>query len=267
MSSTPEPSAGQTPSKLQFAESGDDGDNLNAKLVALIVVVIVLIAGGITAAVVLTKKPPTQTPPQPGPPGQIVSMPITGAVPHSMPLTAAAAPHSMSAPVALMSTGMPLAGETMLAVAGKPVEVVEGVTITPADGWTVDTQDKGLVILMNADKTAMLFITAGVTDSKDAAAVLDADVQKFVEENSMSNVKVTKPKTGTLDSKNFQEVVSRGFMGDLETQQGTMNLVGMFAELMNTSTGMSAFIVYNAPSQDDYDASSEDADKMIGSLL
>jgi hypothetical protein len=257
MSSTPEPSAGQTPSKLQFAESGDDGDNLNTKLVALIVVVIVLIAAGITAAVVFSnKKDTTQTPPQPGPPGQIVGMPLTGAAPHNMP-----------ARVALMSTGMPLAGERMLAVSAKPVEVIQGVSVTPADGWTVDTQDKGLVILMNGDKTAMLFVTAGVTDSKDTAAVLDADIQKFVEENSLANAKVTKPKTGTLDSKNFQEVVSRGFVGDLETQQGTINLVGMFAELMNTSTGMSAFIVFNAPSQDDYDASAEDADNMIGSML
>jgi hypothetical protein len=257
MSSTPEPSAGQTPSKLQFAESGDDGDNMNAKLVALIVVVIVLIAAGITAAVVLSKKETTQEPPQPGSrPGQLVSMPLTAASPHGMP-----------AKVALMSMGLPLAGETMLAVSGKPVEVVEGVSITPADGWTVDTEDKGLVILMNADKSAMLFVTAGVTDSKDAAEVLDADIQKFVEENGMANVKVTKPKTGTLDSKNFQETVTRGFTGDLETQQGTLNLVGMFAELMNTSTGMSAFIVYNAPSEDEYDASAEDADSMISSML
>jgi hypothetical protein len=257
MSSTPEPSAGQTPSKLQFAESGDDGDNMNTKLVALIVVVIVLIAAGVTAAVVFGKKETTtQTPPQPGPPGQIVGMPLTAPTPHGMP-----------AVVALMSSGMPLAGETMLAVSGKPVEVVEGVSITPADGWTVDTQDKGLVILMNADKTAMLFVAAGVTDSKDAAQVLDADIQKFVEENGLANTKVTKPKTGTLDSKNFQEVVSRGFTGDLETQQGTINLVGMFAELMNTSTGMSAFIVFNAPSEDDYDAAADDADSMIGSLL
>jgi hypothetical protein len=256
MSSTPEPSAGQTPSKLQFAESGDDGDNLNAKLVALIVVVIVLIAAGVTAAVVFTKKETTQTPPQPGTPGQIFGMPLTAVTPHGMP-----------ARVALMSSGMPLAGETMLAVSGKPVEVVEGVSLTPADGWTVEEQDKGVALLMNADKTAMLFVTAGVSDSKDAAEVLAADMQKFAEENSMANVKVTKPKTGTLDSKNFQEVVSRGFTGDLETQQGTINLVGMFAELMNTSTGMSAFIVYNAPSEDDYDASSEDADTMISSML
>jgi hypothetical protein len=256
MSSTPEPSAGQSPPKLSYAESGDDGDNMNTKLVALIVVVIVLIAAGVTAAIVFSKKETTQNPPQPGPPGAIVSMPLTAVSPHGMP-----------AIVALMSTGMPLVGERMLAVGGKPVEVVEGVSLTPASGWTVENQDKGVVMLMNAKKDAMLLVAAGVADSKDAAAVLDADMRKFIENFGLTNVKGTKPKTGTLDSKTFQESVSRGFTGDAETQQGTINVVGMFAELMNTSTGMSAFIVYQAPGQDEYDASAEDADKMISSML
>ena len=243
-------------------ETGVTGDDrMGAAVVAAIVVVIVLIAAGITGAVVLSRDTAPPEPPKPGPGGQLVPV--------------AAAPAGFGAPVLRnpgelppgMSQVMLASHEQVLAVEAEAVELAGGIAVTPAEGWTVGDQGEGVVVIDKDDGTASMFIVVGVVESTDTEAVLLADIEGFTGEFGFENVKITKTEVKPVDSKNFQEAAMCGFTADIETQQGSLSVIGMFLELMNTSDGMAAFVMFLAQDEKAFDAAADDADSMIGSML
>jgi hypothetical protein len=96
---------------------------------------------------------------------------------------------------------------------------------------------------------------------------LNGDISNVIDKLSMSNVKVTKTETGKVNSQNFQEVAKRGFMGDIATQQGTSSVVGMFLEFLNSDTQNAAFVMFMAKDEQSFDASVDDVNAMIQSML
>lgn len=257
MSSTPESSPESTPSTLSFSETAEDeGNRWSAGVVAVIVAVIVLIAAGVTAAVVLTRKPSAPELPQPAP-TQIIK-PAAAVFPRG----------AVVSQVALMSTQMPLAGESVINAAGSQVDLGNGISITPVSGWEVYKQDKGFVELNSQNYTANLAVFVGQAKTTDSAEQLTTDIDGFTDAAGFSNVKLNKkPTTTPMNGNNFQEGTARGYTAQVSTQQGTADVSGAFVELMNTSTGMSAFLVLATDSQDTLKATADDVDKMISSMV
>ncbi|HEY7052020.1 MAG TPA: hypothetical protein VH496_07780, partial [Mycobacterium sp.] len=224
MTSTPEPSAGQTPPPPTFSEAADhDGHHLRAGIVGLIVVVALAIAAGVTSAIVFSHRQSPQTPPPPAPGGQLVQPAANSAAapPTSQPPAGAQTPHmSVTEPAA------PVGNQKSLTGTAEAVDI-EGASVTPANGWTVGSQGNNAVIIDKDDGTASILFLAGKVNSTDVEEALNGDISNVIDKLSMSNVKVTKTETGKVNSQNFQEVAKRGFMGDIATQQGTSSVVGM----------------------------------------
>jgi hypothetical protein len=243
---------------LAYSETADKDNQFSAGVVAAIVAVIVLVAAGITAAIVLTRKPEAPTPPKPGTGEELIK-------PASM-RTAVDTPGRsrtdlLASPILLTSS------EQLLAIESEPVELAGGVSLTPADGWVVSEQGDGIVVVDKEDGSATMFVLVGVVETTDVEEQLQADIQGFVENSGLANVKVTKTELKTVESQNFQEAAMCGFTGDLTLQQGTVEVIGMFLELMNPSDGLAAFVMFMAGGEEAFDASAEDADSMIGSML
>ncbi|HZQ31237.1 MAG TPA: hypothetical protein VFB19_05830 [Mycobacterium sp.] len=258
MSSTPEPSASQTPPPPTYSGAEQHhGHRLSAGVVALIIAVIVVIAGGITAAVVFTHKPNPPQPPPPSPGGQLVQPAEPAAHP------AASGRHTPNESIE------PTEGSTTQESlgSGNAVSLTNGVSLTPASGWTVANSGDAVAAVNKDDGTASLLVVVGTVKSTDVEAVLNDDIAQVTQKLGIANVKVSKTETGSVQSSNFQEVAKRGFQGDLSTQQGTQSVVGMFLEFLNTKTQNAAFVMFMAKDDKSFDAAVDDVNAMIKSIL
>lgn len=103
------------------------------------------------------------------------------------------------------------------------------------------------VILHNADSSAQMYVAVKPARGTDVVAVLQADINQLISRSSgaLSNMKnLSGPDTKTLQSANFQQQASIDYTAEVSTQQGTIPVLGVFAELLNTSNQLSAFINY-----------------------
>ena len=140
-----------------------------------------------------------------------------------------------------------------------------GVSLTPAPGWTITQQDSNSVHLLSSDKTADIYITVGPAQSTDITQVLSADIQKRLEGvTGVQVVHTAQPEE--FHGQNFNRAVTASYQGTWSTQQGTTPIFGVFAELLNTSSGQSAFIDYSANSIAALNAHTAEADSMTNSL-
>jgi hypothetical protein len=142
-----------------------------------------------------------------------------------------------------------------------------GITLTPAAGWQIDRPGDNVAELHSPDGNAVLDVTVGTGDAKDAAAELNNDVQQLPQNSDLSNVKTAKCSTSTLGNRQFQQLSGCGFTADLASDQGTFQVQGMLAEYMNPTSGMGAFIVFFAQHQAAYEAARQDVVAMLASML
>jgi hypothetical protein len=169
------------------------------------------------------------------------------------------APFAASAAPAGATPLSPLAGSP-------PIPLGPGIALTPADGWTFQLSPYGnLVELDNADKTAELEVNVGTGQSNNPWRELQGNIAQFMQNNGYTNVNLAPPDPEPLNSRFFQQKVTRAFTADDSTPPGAEHK-GMFTELMNTTTGMAAFAAFQA-SPDVYDLASNDATAMINSML
>ena len=150
---------------------------------------------------------------------------------------------------------------------GAPIPLGPGISLTPADGWTIlnGQQTDNEVILQNADQTAVLDVTVGAGDSNDPAQELNQNVQQFVQRIGFTNVMLATPDSGPLDSRFFQKRVTQGFTANDSAPPGAPHK-GILTELINTASRMAAFAAFVAD-PGAYDAASDDATNMINSML
>jgi hypothetical protein len=147
-----------------------------------------------------------------------------------------------------------------------PITLGPGISLTPADGWSVQlTPDGNYVELDNPDGTAKLEVTVGSGQSADPGKELNSNVQNFMQDNGYTNVNLAAPVSGPVNSRFFQQQVTQGFTANDSTPPWAAHQ-GMFTELMNTTTAMAAFAAFQAD-PDAYDAASADATNMINSML
>jgi hypothetical protein len=149
------------------------------------------------------------------------------------------------------------------------IDIAQGISITPAPGWTLGNRGPNWVALNNADTSAQMRITVKPAGGTDVVAVLQADINQLTSTASaiLGNVKnLSAPDTKTLQSANFQQEASIDYTADVLTEQGTIPVIGRFSELLNTSNQLSAFIDFRQNSNATAQAAS-DGGMMIHSML
>jgi hypothetical protein len=271
MTSMSTPPAGQTPPPLHYPGAAGErvGHRLRAGVVVGIMLLVILVVAGVVAAVVLSGTSSHPKPPQPGQSGGLAgasSQPGTVHGSINTPGTIGPAEPSTPGTDAPTAPATPAAGTFSTGA----VSVGDGITLTPAPGWSVESQSKDdrTVTLINADTSAEMFVAVGKASGTDIAQVLSTDITNATSGAAFSNVKLSgQPSQKTRQSDRFQQERGVGYTADLQTQQGTIPVVGVFAELLNTSTRESAFIDVHAVSSDALKQAAEDADAMIGSML
>ncbi|WP_370496296.1 hypothetical protein [Mycobacterium sp. pR1184] len=149
------------------------------------------------------------------------------------------------------------------------VAIVSGVSITPAPGWTIADRGPNWVALSNNDSSAQLQVAVKPAGGADLVGMLQADINQLTGTPAagLSNVKnLDAPITRAVQGNKFQQEAFINYTADVSGPQGPIPVIGTFNELLNTSTGQSAFIDFrqndNATTQVDNDGGS-----MINSLL
>jgi hypothetical protein len=257
MSSVPPPPAAPAPPPVSYPDTeGRIGHRLGPGVVGLIVAVVLLVAAVLTAGVVLTGNTTNPSPPpKPTMPSKLLSAPPT----------AAAAQQGTGTLQVNTVPGI----NTELWSSAAAVDLGDGVSLTPAPGWTVEDTDEGFVAVVNAGGTAVMWVGMGPVNSKDVAQVLQADINGFTSgKNSvLQNVQLSDVQTGSVKGDNFDELALVGYNADYSTQQGTVAVIGMFFELLNTSTGNAAFGDLMIGDDNAADQATSDAADMINSML
>ncbi|WP_196773156.1 hypothetical protein [Mycobacterium intracellulare] len=148
------------------------------------------------------------------------------------------------------------------------IAIAQGVSVTPAPGWTLGNRGPNWVALNNADTSAQMRITVKHADGTDAAAVLQADIDQYVSGASaiLTGVnRLTAPDVTPLQGPNFQQQASLNYTAGVVNPQGTIPVIGTFTELLNTSNGRSAFIDFRQDSSATTQAAG-DGGMMVGSM-
>jgi hypothetical protein len=173
--------------------------------------------------------------------------------------------------VAILAAASPRTprGVAIALASADAIEIAQGISITPAPGWTLGNRDPNWVALNNADTSAQMRVTVKPAGGTDVVAVLQSDVNQFTNTASaiLSNVKnLSAPATKTLQSANFQQEAFTEYTADVLTQEGTIPVIGTFSELLNTSNGRSAFIDFRQDNNATTQAAG-DGGTMIDSML
>lgn len=159
------------------------------------------------------------------------------------------------------SVGIALASDEAIAIA-------QGVSVTPAPGWTLGNRGPNWVALNNADTSAQMRITVKHAGGTDAATVLQGDIDQYVSGASaiLAGVnRLTAPDVTPLQGPNFQQQASVNYTANVVNPQGTIPVIGMFTELLNTSNGRSAFIDFRQGGSATTQAAG-DGGMMVGSM-
>lgn len=253
MSSTPPPQ--HTPPPLHYPNSGKRvGHRLHPIVIAAIIAVVILIAAAVTAAIVMNGNAHRPKPPP--------------MLPHAQATATAPAKPGTPRPPDLARTPTTARNVQIRLTSSDPIGIAQGISITPAPGWTLGTRGPDWVILYNADSTAQVYVAVKSTSGTNVVAALQQDINQLssTAAGGLGSTALGKVQTKTLQSANFQQQASIAYIAEVSTQQGTAPIIGVFSELLNTSNQLSAFIDFRQTS----DASDQAADAsgiMIHSML
>ncbi|WP_396839990.1 hypothetical protein [Mycobacterium sp.] len=143
------------------------------------------------------------------------------------------------------------------------VDIVPGVSLTPAPGWTIADRGPNWVALSNANSSAQLQVAVKPASGTDLVAVLQADINQLTGTPSAGLIDVkdlSAPITRTLDGPNFQRQAFINYTAAVSGPQGSIPVIGTFTELQNTSSQQTAFIDFrqndNATTQVDNEGGS-----------
>jgi hypothetical protein len=251
-----------------LADTGSDADSpaaghtehrLHAGVVAAIVAVVVVVAAAASLAVVMSGSATRPTPPGQGGSGRIAPhrASATGSV-HRTPGQSRNGPWGS---VALASSSSSLAAGSTATV-----NLVDGISMTAAPGWTITRQGQGSASLSNSDQTAALFVTAGHADTPDIAQESSMLINQVIQGGGLTNVEQALTPVESVQGKNFQKIIEVDYTANVQTSQGTDQLYGGWVTFYNASTGMSGFLDFYAPTQALFKAALPDAAQMMVSM-
>jgi hypothetical protein len=239
--------------------AGDVEHRLHAGLVTAIVAVIVVIAAAVSVAVVLGGSATHPTPPGQGGSGSIA--------PHSAAAAGSIRPamgqfgQSPWGSVALASSTTSLAAGT-----ATTINLVDGISMTVAPGWTVTRQGQQSADLFNSNQSAALFVDAGGADTSDIGQESTLLINQNIQSSGLTNVQQHPAQPQPLQGKNFQQLLEVDYTANIQTNQGTDQIYGGWVTLYNSTTGASGFFNLYAGSQDAFKAALPDAASMMVSM-
>ena len=239
----------------------DDGVRVGHRLgpitIAAIIAVVILIAAAVTAAIVLTG---TTGPRKPAPLLSGSSAAATALANAGIPQPANPSDKPARAPKTARSMAVTL-------TSADPINIAQGISITPAPGWRLTDRGPNWVTLAAADNSAKMRVTVKAAGGTDVAALLQADINNKLAHTGMTNVNVMGvPAVRALHSRNFQQAASTDYSADYSAQLGTTHMLGVFMEMLNTSTHLSAFIDFRE-TQDATTQPTGAGQMMINSML
>jgi hypothetical protein len=201
---------------------------LHGAVVTAIIAVVVILAAGVTAAVVFSGPSTQPKPPRTGPGGGVVPT-----------------PH---------------------ALVGGTIKFPDGVTLTVAPGWTIVQSSQTWVLLANSDNSALMEADFGKPPMPDITteAGFMAGQATF---SGLTNVVEEPQGVQTVQGNNFTQSLQVNYTANRETNQGTMQLYGIWVTLFNASTQIAGFIDFRAISPDAFQAALPDAKSMLASML
>lgn len=249
-----------------LADTGADADvpaaghaehRLHAGLVAAIVAVIVVIAAVVSVAVVMSGKATHPKPPGQGGSGRIAPHSAAAAVPPTMGQTG----ESAWGRVDLASSTTSATGGTVTTI-----NLVDGISMTVAPGWTVTHQGQQSADLFNSNQSAALFVVAGSTDTSDIGQESTSLINQNIKSAGLTNVQQHPTQPQPLQGKNFQQLIEVDYTANIQTDQGTDQIYGGWVTLYNSTTGGSGFFNLYAGSQDAFTAALPDAASMMASM-
>lgn len=123
------------------------------------------------------------------------------------------------------------------------IDIAQGISVTPAPGWTLGVRGADWVALHNTDISAEMRVAVKPAGGTDPVAVLQTDMNQYTSSAGLENLRdLSAPETQPLQSANFQQEASIDYTADVSAPEGTIPALGTFSELLNTSNGRSAFI-------------------------
>lgn len=242
-------SAGSTPTRLAYADTPRrDANRFSVRVVAAIIAAIVVVAGGVTAiGIVSHGQAALEAPLKPPPNGSALPPVPTGSVP----------------PSEIPGDGV---GGNSGSEGGPKVDLGEGISLNIASGWKITAQGERDVTIADRDDAVSMSVSVGHTESRDAVQQLVSDSAGLLQRPDISNVQLNPLDTGPLAGQRFQQMAQRGFRADLTTMQGTAHVTGALLDLLNTSTGLFAFVSVIAHTLPAFDAAKDDVQFMLTSL-
>jgi hypothetical protein len=238
---------------------GRVGHRLRPAAIAAIIIAVILIAAAVTAAIVLSG-----TTKRPEPPELLPSSHAAMAAPGESDVS-----RQPDRAGAFVHTPAAERGVAILLTSADPITIADGISITPAPGWTVTDRGANSVTLYDAGNVSRMQVTVKPASGTDVAAVLQADINRLTSAPStgLTNVvNLSAPMTKTLQSAKFQQQSSIDYTAQISTQQGTLPILGVFDELLNASNHQSAFIDFRQSGGGPLE-SVRDAGTMLRSML
>jgi hypothetical protein len=232
---------------------------LHAGVVTAIIAVIVLVAALISAVVVLSG-PTTQ--PRPPRPKHGFSISPHAAAAGSLHPVIGQLGHSRLGSVSLASTTTTVAAGTTTAI-----NLYNSVSITPAPGWAVIDHDGSTVLLGNSNHTVQFFALAGAVDEPDINQESSALISQTIRSAGMTNVQQDhSAQVKSIRGNNFQQMLIVPYTGNMQSNQGAVQLEGIWVTLFNSSTQTAGFVNVYSPNDIALEATTNDVAAMLQSM-
>jgi hypothetical protein len=146
------------------------------------------------------------------------------------------------------------------------INLVDGISMTVAPGWTVTRQGQQSADLFNSNQSAALFVVVGGTDTSDIGHESASLINRNIKSSGLTNVQQHPTQPQPLQGKNFQQLIEVDYTANIQTDQGTDQIYGGWVTLYNSTTGGSGFFNLYAGSQDAFTAALPDAASMMVSM-
>jgi len=232
---------------------------LHAGLVAAIVALIVVVAAVVSVAVAMGGAATHPTPPGHGGTGRIA--PHSASATGSIHRTTGQSGKSPWGSVALASTTTSRAAGTVTTV-----NLVDGISMAVAPGWTVTRQGQQSADAINGDQTAGLFVNAGSANTPDIAQESTLLIDHNIQSSGLINVQQYPDQPAPVQGKNFKQLLEVDYTANIQTNQGTGQIYGGWVTLYNTVTGVSGLFNLYAGSQATFKAALPNAAQMMLSM-
>jgi hypothetical protein len=232
---------------------------LHAGVVTAIVTVVVVIAAVVSVAVALSGPSTRPAPPGEGGIGRIA--------PHSAAAARSIRPgigkfgQSPWGRVALVSTMTSLAAGT-----ASTINLVDGINMTVAPGWTVVHQGDQSADLFNSYQSAALFVVVAGVDASDIGQESTSLINQSIQTAGLTNVHQRPAPVQSLQGRNFQQLLEVDYTANIQTAQGTDQIYGGWVTLYNSKTGASGFFNLYADSRNAFEQALADAASMMVSM-